>query len=397
MTAAAPPVPRPALTRGEVARKLIHIAAGGVAFLLRFLGPVGAAACAVAALVFNVLVLPRVGGRRLWREAETARGAAAGIVFYPLTVLGLVVVFHRRLEVAAAVWGILALGDGLATLVGIAAGGRRLPWNPTKSWAGTLAYAAGGTVAATALLLWTAPGRYAPGFALAVAAATAVAAAAVESLPLRLDDNLTAPPLAGLLLFCLLLTEGRWEAWVDGAAASRLLAAVAVNAGFAALAYLIRGLDLAGAVTGWLVGAAIWAGLGWQGWILLAAFFAIGTGGTQLGYRRKAAARLAQEGGGRRSARHVVANGGVAAVAAVLAATTRPAPRSSAPRRARSRRPAPSPASRPQLSWPRSGPRAGWSPRRRRWASPSPGCSAASPTACSGRRSRSGGCSTTRR
>jgi len=60
-------------------------------------------------------------------------------------------------------------------------------------------------VAAASLLLWTAPGRYSWGFALAAAAAAALLAAALESLPQGLDDNLGVPLLAGLFLFGLVL------------------------------------------------------------------------------------------------------------------------------------------------------------------------------------------------
>src|SRR6185503_7894139 len=49
---------------------------------------------------------------------------------------------------------------------------------------------------------------------------------------------------------------------------------------------------------------------------LLLAFFVIGSAATKLGYRRKEAARLAQENKGRRGARHALANAGVATAAA---------------------------------------------------------------------------------
>ncbi|HEV8629693.1 MAG TPA: DUF92 domain-containing protein [Thermoanaerobaculia bacterium] len=316
--------PRPAspLTRGELMRKLVHMAVGGIAFLLRFLGPLWSAACALGAVLFNLLLLPRLGGRRLWREGETARGASWGIILYPVAVLVLILVFHRRLEVAAAVWGVLAFGDGMASLVGMAVGRRKLPWNSKKSWAGSLAYVLFGTLGATGLLLWTAPGRYALAFALAAGFATALLGAAVESVPQALDDNISVPLLAGLLLFCILLTEGRWDAVIALGLLPRLAVGAAVNALLAALAYLIRGVDRSGAVSGWVLGTLIWGAVGWPGWLLLLAFFVIGTGCTKLGYRRKAAAKLAQEKGGRRSARHAIANGGVAAAAAVFAAAT---------------------------------------------------------------------------
>jgi uncharacterized protein (TIGR00297 family) len=318
--AAAPPAAR--LTRSEVLRKLLHMAVGGIAFLLRFIGPLWAAVCALTAVIFNVLLLPRLGGRKLWRAAETARGGSWGMVLYPLAVLLLVLVFHHRLEVAAAVWGVLAFGDGMASLAGMALGRSKLPWNPKKSWVGSLTYLLFGTLGATGLLLWTAPGRYDAGFALAAGFATALLGAAVESVPQGLDDNLSVPLLAGLLLFCILLSEGRWEAVLAAGLLPRLAVGAAVNAALAGLAYAIRGVDRSGAVMGWALGSLLWAGLGWQGWLLLLAFFVIGTACTKLGYKRKAAAKLAQEKGGRRSARHAIANGGVAALAGLFAVAT---------------------------------------------------------------------------
>ncbi|MCB1057494.1 MAG: hypothetical protein KDD11_18495, partial [Acidobacteria bacterium] len=122
------------LTAGELARKVVHMAVGLIAFAVRPLGPVLAALCALAALLFNLFILPRIGGRKLWRRAESERGMSVGIVLYPLTVLLLILAFHRHLEVAAGVWGILAFGDGMASVVGMAIGRHRLPWNPRKSW-----------------------------------------------------------------------------------------------------------------------------------------------------------------------------------------------------------------------------------------------------------------------
>jgi dolichol kinase len=165
------------LTRGELLRKVTHMGVGLIAFSLRFLGPLWSAVAAAAALCMNLFVLPRVGGRRLWREAEHAAGSSIGIVLYPLAVLLMVLIFWRRLEVAAASWGILAFGDGMASVVGMALGRRKLPWNPRKSWMGTFAYVLFGTVAAAVLLEWTAPGRYSWLFAFAAGFCTALSPA----------------------------------------------------------------------------------------------------------------------------------------------------------------------------------------------------------------------------
>jgi uncharacterized protein (TIGR00297 family) len=313
-----------ALTRGELARKVVHMGVGLIAFALHYLGPWWSAVLAACALASNLFLLPRIGGRRLWRDAEHAAGSSLGIILYPLAVLLLILAFHQRLEVAAAAWGILAFGDGMASIVGMTLGRRKLSWNPRKSWAGTLAYVLFGTIAATVLLIWTPRDHtYALGFALAVCFATAVLAAALESLPQGLDDNIGVPLVSGLFLLGLVLTEGRWgEFLAQDGLPLRLLLAVIVNAALAGTAYAARTVDRSGVIAGFLVGFVIYAFLDWRGYLLLLAFFVIGSACTKLGYRKKAAAKLAQENKGRRGARHALANAGVATACALFAALT---------------------------------------------------------------------------
>jgi uncharacterized protein (TIGR00297 family) len=312
------------LTRGELARKVVHMGVGLIAFSLHYLGPWWSAFLAACALASNLFLLPRIGGRRLWRDAEHAAGSSLGIILYPLAVLLLILAFHQRLEVAAAAWGILAFGDGMASIVGMTLGRRKLPWNPRKSWMGTLAYVVFGTAAATALLIWTPRDHaYSLGFALAICFATAVLAAALESLPQGLDDNIGVPLVSGLFLLGLVLTEGRWgEFLAQDGLPLRLLLAAAVNAALAGAAYAARTVDRSGVIAGFVVGFVIYAFLDWRGYLLLLAFFVIGSACTKLGYRKKAAAKLAQENKGRRGARHALANAGVATACAVFAALT---------------------------------------------------------------------------
>jgi uncharacterized protein (TIGR00297 family) len=313
-----------ALTRGEIARKTVHMGVGLIAFSLHYLGPFWAAILAATALVSNMFLLPRIGGRKLWREAEHQSGTSIGIILYPLAVLLLILAFYQRLEVAAAAWGILAFGDGMASIVGMSIGRSKLPWNPRKSWAGTIAYVLFGTLASTALLMWTPRDHvYSLGFALAVCFATSVAAAALESLPQGLDDNIGVPLVSGLFLLGLVLTEGNWdEFFAQEGLPLRLLIAVLVNAALAGTAYAARTVDRSGVVAGFLVGFLIYAFLDWRGYLLLLAFFVIGSACTKFGYKRKAAAKLAQENKGRRGMRHALANAGVATACAVFAALT---------------------------------------------------------------------------
>src|SRR5437763_14308892 len=129
----------------EWLRKALHIAFGLFALTLRFLPWPVAAGVAAVAVISNWLVLHRIVGRRVARHE---RGYDAGIVLYPLAVLVLIVVFRDRLAIAGAAWGIMAFGDGFATLAGKNIRGPRLPWNETKTWSGLLAFLAFGFIGA---------------------------------------------------------------------------------------------------------------------------------------------------------------------------------------------------------------------------------------------------------
>jgi uncharacterized protein (TIGR00297 family) len=102
----------------------------------------------------------------------------------------------------------------------------------------------------------------------------------------------------------------------------QVLAALAVTALFAALAYALGMVSQGGALGGFLVGAVIFIFLGPQGFAVLALFVVGGSLLTRLGYGRKRRAGTAEGGGGRRGARNALANAGVAVLCAVLAALT---------------------------------------------------------------------------
>lgn len=318
-----------ALTRSELLRKVTHMSMGLFAFAVGWLGPLWSAVLAATALVFNLFLLPRIGGRRLYREHELTAGSSAGIVLYPLAVLILILVFYQKLEVAAATWGILAFGDGMASVAGMTLGRKKLPWNPRKSWAGTIAFALFGGITAAALLVWTARWTADPGgyyswpFAFAVCGAAAILAALLESLPQGLDDNIGVPLVSGLFLLGLVLTRGRWDDFLatDGLLL-RLGMGILVNAALAGAAFKARTVNLSGVVAGFLVGLTIYLFLDWEGYLLLLSFFVIGSACTKFGYKTKAAHKIAQEGGGRRGARHALANAGVATACALFAAVT---------------------------------------------------------------------------
>ncbi len=290
------------------------------------------------ALVFNLFILPRFA-HALYRRGDRDR-PIHGIVLYPLAVLVLIATFPRRPDIAAAAWGILAAGDGIATLAGRAIGGPRWPWSPDKTVAGTLAFVIGGSIAGCGLAWWCRPAGdpAAPMlFALLAPPVAAVAAGFVETIPVRLDDNLTVAASAGATLWLVALVCARYAATLDsylplppqGAGYQSfsevsvplmpVAAALVTNAAAAAAGYAAKSVGRSGAIGGAIIGMAIFLALGWQGWTLLFVTFLAATIATRTGRARKQQLGIAEERGGRRGAGNAIANTGVAAIAATLA------------------------------------------------------------------------------
>jgi uncharacterized protein (TIGR00297 family) len=307
------------LSRPEARRKAVHVAVGGLAFMLRVLPWWKAALVAILGFVFNWLVFPHVGGRALWRDHEHKAGYARGVLVYPIAVLLLILAFREEPWMAATVWGVLAFGDGMAALIGMAVRGRPLPWNAQKSWAGTTAFVVFGTVGASVLMAWTLKLPIASWVSwriLAVTVPLVVACALVESIPTTLDDNITVP-LAGALLVPLLAAADPPSLF--GRDLGRLaLVGLAVNAALGVAAYAARSIDLAGALSAMAIGTVITIGLGPGALAVMIAFFVLGSATTRAGYRIKAARGIAQERGGARGWRNAWANGGVPALLALL-------------------------------------------------------------------------------
>lgn len=299
----------------EAKRKTVHIGSAAFALLLAWITWWQAAGLALAALIFNLFVLPRIGGKGLYRKQDHQRGYALGILAYPISVLFFLFLFRERLHLTALCWGLLAFGDGFASLAGRRWGraeALRLPWNREKSWAGLAAYLIAGGVGAGCLCLWVAPDLSLSRLCQLLLPVL-VLGAFLESWETGLDDNLTTSFVTAMAL---LVTSGmQWSALssVARSAGTDWLWAAAGNAALGILAWLLRSVDWSGLIGGFLLGCVLWVFGGWECWILLVLFFVLGSTLTKLGRRRKESLGAAQEKGGRRSARHAWANGGTAA------------------------------------------------------------------------------------
>jgi dolichol kinase len=192
---------------GESKRQIEHILPLAFAFLLRYLTVTQAVVCCLAAALYGLFLSPRVVPEGV-RPEETRLGFSPGKLYYALSILALILIFHDRIHVAAAAWAILSLGDSTSNLAGRAWGKKVLPWSRDKTWVGSLVFIFSSWAGSLVLFYWTSAGGVVEipdiyRVVLSCGAASAFAAL-VESLPLPLDDNITCPLAAGAVLGAML-------------------------------------------------------------------------------------------------------------------------------------------------------------------------------------------------
>jgi uncharacterized protein (TIGR00297 family) len=293
------------LTAAEWNRIAVHAGTGLFALSLRWLDWKASAVLAFAALLFSLLVMPRVG-RSIYRDGTRRRDT--GIVAYPAMVLVLILVLRDHyLTVAAAVWAMMAFGDPAAAIAGRLLGGPTLPWNREKRWIGLAAdWAAGAT--ASILVFRFVSARPLEPLAVVLLVAGAAVYAFLESVRAGVDDNLVAALPTALVMIQL----GRWpEAPLvpfHAGASKHLVLAVVVNLVAGIVTWRAGIVARSGALAGAVAGFLVLAYGGWSAYALLWLFFLAGTLATKWGYGVTRDAGVAQADRGRRGVAHVAAN-----------------------------------------------------------------------------------------
>jgi dolichol kinase len=189
---------RKATTRkDETARKSLHIASNLFACLMIWMLGIEktayivlTAACIGILLMHLALAGTKVPGMAEWiknvgREGETP---GEGALYNALGILFAISLLRDHPLAAISVILILALGDGLATFAGTRFGRHRLPWNRSKSLEGTAGFALGASFSWLTMPI--------PETILIV-----MLAAIIESLPMKVNDNIVLPVAVSLLYY----------------------------------------------------------------------------------------------------------------------------------------------------------------------------------------------------
>ena len=196
---------------------------------------------------------------------------------------------------------------------------RRWPWNRGKSVAGSAALVIAGGAAGAFLCWWCRPVIIPPPylwFSIGAPIAAALVAAAVETVPIRLDDNLSVPLTAAATLWAASIVSEDLVVEMISTLPAALLYAVPANAAVAFAGYKARTVSMSGAVVGAMIGTMIFVSAGWRGWTLLLACFLCAAVTSRIGLHRKTLLGIAEERGGRRGAGNAIANTGIATIAA---------------------------------------------------------------------------------
>ena len=315
--------------RREVLRKILHMAMGLFALSLRWLTPWQAALCALAAIAHNLWLFPHYGMRKLERPEEKARGYS-GMIGYPCVVLVLILLCWRPfqqpcLQIAAAAWAILAFGDAGAALCGIFLGGPALPWNRQKRWSGWAGFAVIGTLFGAFWWSFVAAGRLPPSSPVGgsgfwslwgMVLLAAVLAGLVETLPGQLDDNLTVPLAAWLVLSFTdwhhLFSAIRIQFFDEMAFWPTVIVNISLlplNALLGLTAWRLRWVSASSCLLGILFGTSVIVGMGWLGYGFLLLFYFSSQFSTYFGNRIKKERGIAEPDEGRRSVGSVFSKG----------------------------------------------------------------------------------------
>jgi uncharacterized protein (TIGR00297 family) len=303
----------------ERTTKFVHIGLGFAALLLPVMTWWQNVSVAGLAVVACAMLLPGLPGHALARGNDPRLPSSA--LCYALGVLLLLVTFPTRPDLVGCAWGMLAAGDGAATIAGRAWGRVRWSWNRHKSIAGTVTFIVAGSAMGFTLAWLLRPYVAGPppslSFLTLATITAALVSAFVETIPIRLDDNVSVPAAAGLILWCLALfsPHASVDAWPLLTRAIPL--GLLINAPLAAAIWWARGVSTSGAVTGALIGTAIYAGAGWRGWLMLVLAFGAAWVTSRIGLARKRVLGIDEASGGRRGAASAVANCGLAAIAAL--------------------------------------------------------------------------------
>jgi phytol kinase len=198
--------------RGWLSRKFIHMGTGPLfvlcwllfenVYYARFLAALVPLLITVQFILVGLGIIQDESAVKAMSRSGDRREILKGPLFYGLIFVVLTIGYWYDTPIGILALMLMCGGDGLADILGRRFGIRKLPWNPQKSWLGSLGMFSGGWLFASVILLIYIMAGVFPGnwisYFLAITL-IALGGTLVESLPIKDVDNITVTLSAVLL------------------------------------------------------------------------------------------------------------------------------------------------------------------------------------------------------
>jgi len=196
----------------RLSRKIIHIGTGPIFVLCWLLFPNTSTSRYIAALVplaitlqfflVGIGVLRDDSAVQAMSRTGDPREILRGPLYYGLIFIGCTVLFWYDSPIGIVALMLMCGGDGLADILGRNFGRSHIPWNPRKTWIGSLGMFTGGLILSSIVIaIYGVIGIFSISFLeiLPNLIIISLAGTVVESLPIRDVDNITVTLTAVIL------------------------------------------------------------------------------------------------------------------------------------------------------------------------------------------------------
>jgi len=197
---------------GELSRKLIHIGTGPIFVLCWLIFPNSTNSKYLASLVplaitlqfflVGIGVLRDDSAVQAMSRTGDPREILRGPLYYGLVFVLITILFWYESPTGIVALMLMCGGDGLAGILGKRYGKSHIPWNPRKTWIGSLAMLSGGLILSLVILaIYISIGIFDTTLVDLIPAILIISllATIVETLPLPDIDNITVTATAVLL------------------------------------------------------------------------------------------------------------------------------------------------------------------------------------------------------
>jgi phytol kinase len=196
----------------QLSRKIIHMGTGPIYVLCwllftdvnyaRYLAALVPLLITVQFFLVGIGVISDDAAVQAMSRTGDRREILRGPLYYGIIFVLLTIIFWLDSPIGIVALMLMCGGDGLADIFGRKFGHRKLPWNPGKSWAGSLGMLIGGWLFALIIVgIYVTNGIFVDAMTDYLLAITLIALVGtmVESLPVRDTDNITVTVSAVIL------------------------------------------------------------------------------------------------------------------------------------------------------------------------------------------------------